>query len=178
MTRVNGWILVQPQTLRTCSPILQPHPGFVWVKSGYSETIAWRKVQLTKQRNVDLTTDGLWAMPLNTGWVPVKARRLQDWEKLKKYVPIHKQGDVCPNGVPARATMTTIQIQNNQWSLEHCPVLRIIHFAAPFTQKCDHLPPPPTHTFLKRPFLTDFKKYTHTPPPQRDEILAHWTKSS
>ena len=22
--------------------------------------------------------DGLWAMPLNTGWVPVKARRLQD----------------------------------------------------------------------------------------------------
>ena len=59
------------------------------------------KVQLTKQRNVDLTTDGLWAMPLNTGWVPVKARRLQDWEKLKKYVPSHKQGDVCPNGFPA-----------------------------------------------------------------------------
>ena len=80
---------------------LQPHPGFVWVKSGYSETIAWRKVRLTKQRNVDLTTDGLWAIPLNTGWVPVKARRLQDWERLKKYVPIHKQGDVCPNGVPA-----------------------------------------------------------------------------
>ena len=40
-------------------------------------------------------------MPLNTGWVPVKARRLQDWEKLKKYVPSRKQGDVCPNGVPA-----------------------------------------------------------------------------
>ena len=54
-----------------------------------------------KQRNVDLTTDGLWAMPLNEGWVPVKARRLQDWQKLKKYVPVHKQGDVCPNGVPA-----------------------------------------------------------------------------
>jgi hypothetical protein len=80
---------------------LQPDPGFVWVKSGYSMSIAWRKVQLTKQRNVDLTTDGLWAMPLNTGWVPVKARRLQDWEKLKKYGPNHKQGDVCPNGVPA-----------------------------------------------------------------------------
>ena len=29
----------------------------------------------------------------------MKARRLQNWEKLKKYVPIHKQGDVCPNGV-------------------------------------------------------------------------------
>ena len=63
--------------------------------------IQWRKVGLIKQRNVDLTTDGLWAMPLNEGWVPVKARRLQDWQKLKKYVPVHKQGDVCPNGVPA-----------------------------------------------------------------------------
>ena len=52
---------------------LQPHPGFVWVKSGYSKTIAWHKVRLTKQRIVDLTTDGLWAMPLNTGWVPAKA---------------------------------------------------------------------------------------------------------
>ena len=80
---------------------LQPHPGFVWVKSGYSEAIAWRKVPLTKQRNVDLTTDSLWAMPLNTGWVLVKARRLQDWGKLKKYVPIHKHGVVCPKGVPA-----------------------------------------------------------------------------
>ena len=36
------------------------------------------KVQLTKKRNVDLTADGLWAMPLNTGWVPVKKHRLQD----------------------------------------------------------------------------------------------------
>ena len=80
---------------------LERHPGFVWVKSGYSEAIAWCKVQLTKQRNVDLTTDGLWAMPLNTGWVPVKACRLQDQKKLKKYLPSHKQEDVCPNGVPA-----------------------------------------------------------------------------
>ena len=65
------------------------------------EAIPWRKVGLLKQRNVDLTTDGLWAMPLNEGWVPLKARRLQDWQKLKKYVPVHKQGDACPNGVPA-----------------------------------------------------------------------------
>ena len=28
--------------------------------------------------------------------------QLQDCGKLKKYVPIHKHGDVCPNGVPAR----------------------------------------------------------------------------
>ena len=40
--------------------------------------------------SMDLTTDGLWAMPLNEGWVPVKARRLQYW-----------QNDVCSNGVPA-----------------------------------------------------------------------------
>ena len=26
--------------------------------------------------------------------------------------------------------------------------------------------PPPTHTFLKRRFLTDFEKHTHTPPPR------------
>ena len=71
------------------------------VKSGYNEVIAWHKVRLTKQRNADLKADGLWAMPLSTGWVPVKAHSLQDWEKLKKYVPSHKQGDVGPNGVPA-----------------------------------------------------------------------------
>ena len=29
------------------------------MKVGYQETIPWRKVRLTKQRNVDLTTDGL-----------------------------------------------------------------------------------------------------------------------
>ena len=34
-----------------------------------------------------------------------------------------------------------------------------------------------TDTFLKRSFLTDFKRYTQPPPPQRDKILAHWTKS-
>ena len=140
---------------------LQPHHRFVWVKSGYSETIAWRKVQLTKQRNVDLTTYSLWAMPLNMGWVPVKVRRLQDWEKLKKYVPIHKKRMCAPMGslpVWKGATMTTLRIQNNLWSLKHCPVLHIVHLATPFAQKCDHLkPPPPTHTFLKRPFLTDFK---------------------
>ena len=49
----------------------------MWMKSGYSESIQWRKVRLTKQRNVDLTMDGLWAMPLNTGWVPVTSEELQ-----------------------------------------------------------------------------------------------------
>ena len=59
--------------------------------------------------------------------------------------------------------MRMIRIQNNQWTLKHCPVLCIVQFAALYAQKCDLLPPA-THTFLKWPFLTDFKKYTHTPP--------------
>ena len=33
--------------------------------------------------------------------------------------------------------------------------------------------PPPTHTFLKWPFLTDFKKYTHTPPPPQVTTCLH-----
>ena len=37
--------------------------------------------------------------------------------------------------------------------------------------------PPPTHTFLKWPFPTDFKKYTHTPPPPGDDMFAHRSKS-
>ena len=107
---------------------------------------AWRKIRPIKQRNVNLTTDGLWAMPLNTGWVPVKACMLQDWENLVKYVPIHKHGDVCPNGVPPLekgATMRTIRIQNNQWFPEHCSTL-CVQFAASFAQKCDP-PPQPIH---------------------------------
>ena len=37
-------------------------------------------------------------------------------------------------------------------------------------QNYDHLPPPPTHTFLKRRFLTDFEKHTHTPP----KVTTFW----
>ena len=40
-------------------------------------------------------------MPLHTGWVAVKARTLQDFEKPKNYIPANKRGDVCPKGVPA-----------------------------------------------------------------------------
>ena len=146
---------------------LQPHPGFIWVKSGYSEPIAWRKVRLMKQRNVDLTTDGLWAMPLNTGCVPVKARRLQDWQKLKQYVPIHKHGNVCPNGVPAlvEGNYKFGQLRFGIISGPLCTAPSCVSTSfQPFAQKYGHLPPPLTYTFLKRPFLTDFKKYTHTPP--------------
>ena len=75
------------------------------------------------------------------------------------------------------AIMTTIWIQNNQWSLKHCPVLCIVHFAAPFAQKCDHLPPPPNPYISETAFSHRFQK-VYTYPHQRDQILAHWTKSS
>ena len=128
---------------------------------------------------MDLTTDGLWAMPLNTGWVPVKARRLQDWEKLKKYVPIHKQGDVCPDEVPAlveRDNNGMIRIQNNQWAPVHCSVTRNFWLCA---QKCEHLtpPPPPNPYFSETAFLRRFQK-VYTYPPKRNNILAHWAKSA
>ena len=56
------------------------------------------------------------------------------------------------------ATMRTIRIHNNH---KHCALSK---FTALFAQNVTSYPPPPTHAFLKWPFLTDFKKYTHTPP--------------
>ena len=80
----------------------EPHPGFIWVKSGYSEAIAWCKVQLTKQQNVDLTTDGLWAMPLNTGWVPVKACRLHaGLGKIEEICSQSQAGGCVPQWSPS-----------------------------------------------------------------------------
>ena len=66
------------------------------------------------------------------------------------------------------ATMRAIRIQNNQWSLEHCPVLCIVHFAALFAQKCDHLTPPPNPNpyISETAFSHRFQKvYTYPPPP-------------
>ena len=60
--------------------------------------------------------------------------------------------------------MRTIRIQNNQWSLEHCPVPGIIQFAAPFAQKCDLLPPPPNPYISEMAFSHRFQKvYTYPP---------------
>ena len=115
---------------------ISPHLGFVWVKAGYRETIPWRKVRLTKQQNVDLTTDGLWGMPLNTGWVPVKSRRLQDWQKLKKDVPNNKHGDVCPNGVPALPEKSNTNDEDSEKTCSKC-VSSSLQLCA---QECDHLP--------------------------------------
>ena len=32
----------------------------------------------------------------------IERHTLQDWGRLKKHVPLHKQGHVCPNGAPAK----------------------------------------------------------------------------
>ena len=76
------------------------------------------KVQLTKQRNVDLTIVGPWAMPLNTGWVPVKVHRLYDGGKLKKCVPNHKHGGAYApmesQPLWKGSTMRTNPIQKNE----------------------------------------------------------------
>ena len=97
-----------PQKLSVRKRARSVQSGCRWLGTGmapYSRFAAtcvhaWRKVRLTKQHNVDLTTDGLWAMPLNTGWVPAKARRLQDWEKLEKHVPIQQAGGCVPQWGP------------------------------------------------------------------------------
>ena len=92
----------------------------------------------TKQRNVDFTTDGLWAMPLNTGWVPVKARRLQDAGKLNKYVPIYNKQ--CPNGFPALVERDNSGDDSGR-PLCIAPPCVWSNFQL-CAQKCDHLPPP------------------------------------
>ena len=76
----------------------------------------------------------------------MKERRLRDWEKLKKYVIVQKQGKILNNLIKLC-----------------CACLCALSNVQLCVEKCEH-PPPKTHTFLKRPFPTDFKKYTHTPP--------------
>ena len=79
------------------------------------------------------------------------------------------------------ATIRMIWIQNNQWSLEHalsCPVLCTVHFAAPFAQKCDHLLPPPPDPYISETAFSHKFQKVYTCPPKREEIMAHWTKSS
>ena len=70
------------------------------------------------------------------------------------------------------ATMRMNPIRNNESSLEHClcPVRCPVYSSG--LKIVTTYPPPPTHTFLKRPFRTDFKKHAHTPP-RGNDILVH-----
>ena len=83
--------------------------------------------QLIKQRNVDLTTDGLRA-------------------SLKKAVEM------------------TMMIQNKRDSTVQCIVRVHRSICSPLLKNVTSYPPPPpqTHTFLKWPFLTDFKNSAKT----------------
>ena len=66
-----------------------------------------------------------------------------------------------------KATQTTIRNYYVCEMLSSC--LRAV-FAAVVLKNVTPPPPihPPTHTFLKWPFLTDFRKYTHTPPMEQN----------
>ena len=69
---------------------------------------------------------------------------------MKKYVPIHKQGDVCPNGVPALvkgATMRTFgfRIISDPSSIAPSCASPNLQLCA---QKYDYLPPPPRKPYI------------------------------
>ena len=121
------------------------------------------------------TTDDLWAMLLNTGWVPVKEHRLQDWKKLKKstngamYVPMGSQPYL------KKAMQMTMMILNKPDETLQCMFVFRPMCSSVLRNVSTYPPPPQTHTFLKRPFLTDFKNI-HIPPPPGD-MLAHRSKT-
>ena len=74
------------------------------------------------------------------------------------------------NGVPA-----LMERDNNgndsdsEQSVVHCALLHPVHRRiSGCVLNNVNTYPPLTYTFLKWPFLTDFKKYTHTPPTERN----------
>ena len=46
---------------------LSPHPGFAWMKAGYSESIEWRNVRLTKQQGTASPLSGATSGSPNSG---------------------------------------------------------------------------------------------------------------
>ena len=64
-------------------------------------------------------------------------------------------------GVRLFRAMYEAGIRNKHDSTAHCPIC--VH--CPICCALKNVTPPPAHTFLKWPFLTNFKKYTHPPPP-------------
>ena len=112
--------------------------------------------------------------------MPVKARRLVKVEEIRS----HSQAGRClPQWSPSTCGRGQ-QCERFGFGIISGPLCIAPSCVSSsfqlFAQKCGHLSPLPlTHTFLKRPFLTDFKKYTHPPPPPKgSDILVHQTKSS
>ena len=75
--------------------------------------------------------------------------RLQDWGKLKKHDPLHKHGDVCPNGVPVLPEKGNSNDDNDSEFnvMELCSECLCEPSNGQLrSQKCEHLPPPqPMH---------------------------------
>ena len=65
---------------------------------------------------------------------------------------------------------------NNRWSLEHCSILCIVQFAAPFARKYDHQLPLPPDPYMSETAFSPAFEQIYTPPPalyklQRTELL-------
>ena len=94
--------------------------------------------------------------------------RLQDGGKLNLKIEFQftSRAMCAPKGcLPFRngATMRTIQIQNNQWSLEHCSVLCIVQFEALWSKMCP--PPPLPNPYISETAFSQFQTvYTYPPP--------------
>ena len=92
-------------------------------------------------------------------YTPLKVHpKLHSRSFSPRAIQFTSRGMCAPMGsLPLRkgATMRTIRIQNNQWSLEHYPVLHLV--------KKDH--PPPNPYISETAFSHRFSKSIHIPPP-------------
>ena len=101
-----------------------------------------------------------------------ESNRLSSWDMRPQYLDSARQNtstyllSLSSNSTICRSTQgntyalvsrtrvrSSLRPENPQTPKSSASVLKNMVTYAPFT-----------HTFLKRPFLTDFKKYTHTPP--------------
>ena len=139
------------------------------MKSGYSEAIAWHKVRLTKQRNVDLTTDGLWAMPLNTACEGTQAAKLAKIEEIRS----HSQAGRClPQWSPSTCGREQ-QCRRLGFGIISGPVPCIVKFPAVCSKiwsPAPPPPPPPNPHISETAFSYRFQK-VYTYPPKGNDIL-------
>ena len=97
---------------------------------------------------------------------PTKASRhefLATCIDVKKYVPIHKQGDVCPSGVPA-----LVEQDNNADDSGPC----IVQFPAVCSKSWSPTPPPPNPYISEMAFSHRFQK-VYIYPPLQGTIFWH-----
>ena len=98
---------------------------------------------------------------IGNGWVPVKSRRLQDWEKPQKYVPANNVVTFYPKGFQQLKAIVTIQ--NEESPHVQC-VFRGPHAHFAFGGRRGHGPPTPTFGSFATVSMQILKKHTHYPP--------------